>query len=249
MRSDQPFLGTEALASGRFGPRTLLSKNDRIYRDVYLSKAAELTAATRAVAAWLWSGRQATMGGQSAAALYGTEWIDAQLPAEMFRRNGKPAGKIVTHRDELLGHEVTTVDGINVTTPARTAFDLGRRGPFVESVIRVDALGRATRLDPVSVYDVIADHPGARGLVQLRRVLSVTDAGAESPKETRTRLVLIDGGLPRPQTQIRVDEWRIDMGYREFKVGIEYDGAQHWTNPTSEPTTSNGMRSCWPAAG
>jgi very-short-patch-repair endonuclease len=58
------------------------------------------------------------------------------------------------------------------------------------------------------------------------------DGGAESPQETRTRLVLIDAGLPRPQTQIIVAPWRIDMGWEEFRVGVEYDGAQHWTDHT-----------------
>lgn len=67
-------------------------------------------------------------------------------------------------------------------------------------------------------------------------MLSLVDGGAESPQETRTRLALIDAGLPRPQTQIRVlDEYgdfvaRIDMGYEDLRVGIEYDGPQHWTN-------------------
>ena len=62
-------------------------------------------------------------------------------------------------------------------------------------------------------------------------MIDVMDGGAESPQETRTRLVLVDAGLPRPRTQIVVDDWRIDMGYEEFKVGIEYDGVQHWTDP------------------
>ncbi len=59
------------------------------------------------------------------------------------------------------------------------------------------------------------------------------DSGAESPQETRTRLLLIDAGLPGPQTQIVVrDEYgvplaRIDMGWEEFLVGVEYDGPQH----------------------
>lgn len=72
---------------------------------------------------------------------------------------------------------------------------------------------------------------------QLRRVLALVDAGAESPQETRTRLALIAGGLPRPQTQIMVqDDWgrvlaRIDMGWKEWLVGIEYDGPRHWTDP------------------
>lgn len=74
--------------------------------------------------------------------------------------------------------------------------------------------------------------------MQLREVLALMDGGAESPPETRTRLVLIDAGLPKPQTQILVHgnfgarrSARIDMGYAEFKVGVEYEGAQHWTDP------------------
>lgn len=168
----------------------------------------------------------------------------------MFRRNGKkPASKIVIHRDELLAHEVTSVRGIDVTTPARTAFDLGRRGPFVEAVIRVDALGRATRLDPSSVYDVIAEHPGARGLVQLRRVLSVTDAGAESPQETRTRLVLIDGGCRnrrhRSAWTTGASTWAIASSKSASSTTVPSTGRI----PSSEPTTSSGTRSCRPAAG
>jgi hypothetical protein len=63
------------------------------------------------------------------------------------------------------------------------------------------------------------------------------DGGAESPQETFARLVLIDAGLPPPRTQFRVfDEYgqfvaRLDMAYDEVKVGIEYDGPQHWTDP------------------
>lgn len=63
------------------------------------------------------------------------------------------------------------------------------------------------------------------------------DGGAESPQETVARLALIDAGLPAPQTQVRVfDEYgqfvaRLDMAYPDVKVGIEYDGPQHWTDP------------------
>ena len=82
-------------------------------------------------------------------------------------------------------------------------------------------------------------HRGVRGLVQLRQALHLVDGGAESPYETKTRLVLLSGGLPRPPTQIEVrNEWgvaiaRIDMGWEEWKVGVEFDGAQHWTDPAA----------------
>ncbi len=96
---------------------------------------------------------------------------------------------------------------------------------------------RASGFTVDEVQPLIEAHRGARGMKQLRQALPLVDAGAESPQETRTRLVLIEGGLPRPQTQIVVhNEWnwvlaRIDMGWQEWLVGVEYDGPQHWTDP------------------
>jgi hypothetical protein len=84
---------------------------------------------------------------------------------------------------------------------------------------------------------VMAAHPGARGLPRLRGVLPLMDGGAESPQETVARLALIDAGLPAPVTQFRVVDGygqfvaRLDMAYPEYRVGIEYDGPQHWTDP------------------
>lgn len=226
-----PFLGTEALAAGNVTRRTLASRHNAIHRNVYMPKGQELTATTRAKAAWLWSGRQATLAGLSAAALYGSKWIDPQLPAELYRRNGKRVDGILIHRDELYDDELALVRGISATTPARTAFDLGRRKGRERAVIRLDALGQATGLRAADVAPLVERHRGVRGLVQLREVLDLMDGGAESPQETRTRLVLVDAGLPRPKTQICVGDWRIDMGYEDFKVGVEYDGEQHWTDP------------------
>lgn len=226
-----PFIGTEAIARGERTRRTLERDCDRLYRDVYIGKGHLLTPADKALGAWLWSRRQATVAGLSASALHGAQWIDIDESAELYRRNGKPVAGIVIHRDELLDEEHTTIRGVNATTPARTAFDLGRRGQRTMAVVQVDALANATGLAPDDVYPLIGGHKGVRGLLQLREVLDLMDRGAESPQETRTRLVLVDAGLPKPETQIRVGKWRIDMGYREFKVGVEYDGEQHWTDP------------------
>ena len=227
-----PFIGTEALARGTVTRRTLRSRCEPVHRNVYVPKGVDLTAVTRAEAAWLWSGRQATTAGFSAAALYGTQWIDPWLPAELYRRNGKPVDGIVIHRDELFDDEIRLVRGIPATSPARTAFDLGRRGRRTPALIAVDALANATKLQSSDVLPLVGRHRGVRGLVQLREVLDLMDSGAESPQETRTRLLLVDAGLPRPQTQIVVGRWRIDMGWEEFKVGVEYDGPQHWTDPS-----------------
>ncbi len=80
---------------------------------------------------------------------------------------------------------------------------------------------------------MLADrHRGARGVSRLRTALDLTDSGAESPQESRLRLIIVGGGLPPPETQIEFRDLRIrvDMGWREWKVAVEYDGVQHWTD-------------------
>jgi hypothetical protein len=232
-----PFIGTEALAAGTVTRRTLASRHDMIYRNVYLRKGLELTPQRRAVAAWLWSQRNATIAGLSAAALHGSQWIDPELPAQLIRSEACDVDGIVIHRGRLRDDEICIVDAKPVTTPARTAFDLGRQDRLETAIIRVDALANATGLKPVDVERLAETRRGARGMVQLRPVLKLMDGGAESPQETRTRLLLIAAGFPKPQTQIIVvDEYgsfvgRVDMGWAKWKVGVEYDGPQHWTEP------------------
>ena len=233
---DWPFLGTEAIASGVATKRTLRSRYEMIYRNVYVPEGVAITPADRAVAAWLWSDRCATVAGVSAAALFGTRWLDPHAPAELIRTETASNG-IVVHRDRLLDDELCRVRGIAVTTPARTAYDLGRRPGLSKAVIRLDALANATGLRAADIEVVAGRHPGSRGVVQLRQALQLMDAGAESPQESRTRLLLVDADLPRPQTQITVRDStgrfvsRVDMGWEEWKVGVEFDGAQHWIDP------------------
>lgn len=226
-----PFVGTDAVRTGFLTERELRRSCTRIYRNVYQRRGAEPTARDRALAAWLWSGKDAVVAGNSAAALLGAEWVDPHAPAELITDRKRPPPLIITRNETLHAGETTKVNGISVTSPARTAFDLGRRRGFETAVIRIDALARATGVAVADVQPLMDTHRGARGMKQLRRVLPLVDAGAESPQETRTRLVLIAGGLPRPQTQIVVGNYRIDMGWEEWLVGVEYDGPQHWTDP------------------
>jgi hypothetical protein len=232
-----PFLGSEALAAKAVPERAMRALYEAVYPGVYVPWGVELTARQRACAAWLWSRRRAVVAGNSAAALLGTKWVSPTLDAELVHDNRKPPARILVRTDTLAPREIQVVDGIAVTTPARTAFDIGRRTTSrLQAIQRLDALTNATDVTLTDVEAVIAEHSGARGLVRLLRVLPLVDGGTESPQETRTRLVLIDAGLPRPQTQIRVfDEYgdfvaRIDMGYENLRVGIEYDGPQHWTD-------------------
>jgi hypothetical protein len=232
-----PFIGTEALAAGAVNRYQLATRYDLVFRNVYVPKGQALTPVDKAVAAWLWSGRRATAAGLSAAALHDTLWIDARLPAQLNHRHRHKTEGILLHSGKLTDDEVCTANGVPATTPARTAFDLGRRRGRTTAVIRLDALIQATNLKPIDVEALADRHRGARGIVQLREAIVLSDRGAESPQETRTRLVLTDAGLRPKRTQIEVFDrfgefvHRIDMGWDDWLVGVEYDGAQHWTDP------------------
>jgi very-short-patch-repair endonuclease len=226
----QPFLGSEALRSGAVTRGQLRARYRAVFRGVYIPKDAELTAATKARAAWLSTG--AVLCGRSAAAALGTKWLDGAAPAEILRvdRRGQPG--ILAHSYSLAADEVRTVAGMRVTSAARTAFDIGRAMPTVKAVPILDALLNATGIKPAHVSAVADRHPGARGIRRLRAALELVDGGAESPQETRLRLLLIRAGLPKPETQIEFPNLRIrvDMGWREWQVAVEYDGIQHWEN-------------------
>jgi hypothetical protein len=235
---DWPFLGSEALAAKALPERVMRTLYEPVYPGVYVPAGIDLTAVQRARAAWLWSRRRGIVAGQSAAALLGAKWSDPLAPAELVHANRRTPSSIRVHTDTLLDDEVIEVDRILVTTAARTAFDIGRRAPRMLAVQRLDALASAAGITSADVEWIAARHPGARGTRRLLDVLPLVDGGAESPQETRTRLALIDAGFPKPQTQITVlgecgaFVARVDMGWEEWRVGVEYDGAQHWTDRT-----------------
>jgi very-short-patch-repair endonuclease len=225
-----PFVGSQALERGTVTRRQLRTRYRRVFRDVYISRDAELTARAKARAAWLSTG--ATLAGMSAAAVLGTKWLDAAAPAEIVRADRHGQRGILVRSYELPDDEVCTVGGIRVTTAARTAFDIGRGLPVVKAVPILDALLNATGIKPAEVLTLADRHRRARGIRRLRGALELADGGAESPQETRVRLLLVAAGLPKPETQIEFRDLhiRVDMGWREWKVAVEYDGIQHWEN-------------------
>lgn len=236
MDEDWPFRGAEVLRAGSLTARELIRYYTAVYPGVYAPRGIELAATQRARAAWLWSRRSGVIAGISASATLGAKWIDPDVPAELVHGNRRPPAMLTVHSDRLLAHETTEVHGMTVTTAARTAFDIGRRLPVTEGVQRLDALIAATNLKVSEIQAVADQHRGARGLCRLRATLALVDGGAESPYESLVRLMLVQAGLPQPETQIHVvDEWGstvayLDIGWREYRVAVEYDGAQHWTD-------------------
>lgn len=231
----QPFIGSEALAAGRLNRHGLRTHYRAAHPNVYVPGQASLRLGERTIAAWLWSGRHGIVAGAAAAALHGTRWVDDDVPVELVHANPRSPDGVISRRETLLDDEVQTLtgqdSGMLVTTPERTAFDIGRHERPRSAVARLDALARATRLDVAAVAALALRHPRMRGLRQLEWALGLVDRGAESPRETYLRLLLTDAGLPPERTQIPVPTadvtYYLDMGWPDVMVAAEYDGEHH----------------------
>ncbi|MGV9800285.1 endonuclease domain-containing protein [Mycobacterium sp. NPDC003449] len=228
-----PFIGTEALASGALTRYELRRYYRAVMPNVYVDRRIALTLHQRTCAAWLWSQRQAIVAGLAASALHDAKWVGDGAPIELIWANARTPEGVIARADLLLPGESQSRAGLSVTTPERTAFDIGRRGRLNEAVSRLDALANATDFKAVDVLALADWHPHARGLRQLESALDLYDAGAQSPQETWLRLMIVNEGYPRPQTQIPVPgpngrpRYYLDMGWEEHMLAVEYDGVQH----------------------
>ncbi|WP_188830062.1 DUF559 domain-containing protein [Nocardia camponoti] len=237
-KQTEPFIGSWAVEAGVMTRWELRKNFARVAPNTYVPRGHQMDAIDRAKAAVHWTKGQGVLIGRSAAALHGTKWIADDTRAEIAVRTFRRTPEwISATQHRIPSADRCFVGDYPVTTPIRTAFDLSCRLPEHEAVPVLDALCRATALTPGAVIDFCDQHPGERGCAIARTTLAHVDPGAESPPESLTRLCIVNSGLPAPETQIVIrDQFgafiaRIDMGWREARVGVEYDGAQHWTDP------------------
>jgi hypothetical protein len=143
---------------------------------------------------------------------------------------------LIVRQVRLADDEHLTRGGLAMTAPLRTAYDLARGCPLVEAVVAVDALAGRFGFTGVDLRAFAERYPGARGTLRLEDVVGLVEPAAESAMETRLRLVLVHGGLPRPVVQHLVADERarivarVDLAYPEALVAIEYEGADHFTD-------------------
>ncbi|OPX09536.1 type IV toxin-antitoxin system AbiEi family antitoxin [Mycobacterium sp. AT1] len=227
----QPIVGSEVIRDGRLTRGRLRWNYTAVHPRVYVPNGVEQTVLTNAHAAWLWTTRRGVIAGRAAAAMHGAKWVDASTPIEVVTAHTRPRPGVIVREERIGADEITEVSGLPVTTPARTALDLGRHLPRNVAVAHLDALAAATGVTATAALELASRYRGARGVRRARIALALMDSGAQSPKETWLRLILVDDGLPAPRTQIEVSDGVarafIDMGYDEPKVGLDYEGAHH----------------------
>ncbi|CAH0164834.1 hypothetical protein SRABI26_01044 [Arthrobacter sp. Bi26] len=155
------------------------------------------------------------------------------------RREGVVGHTVLAFDDELM-----VLDGIRMSTPARTWLDLARILPLDDLVAMGDQLvrrprpGLESRTEPWTTLPelntMLKRHPKLKGIVKAREATALIRPGADSAPETFLRLALTAAGLPEPELQLRIvpeDPYSpaADLGYRAQRVAIQYDGGHHLT--------------------
>lgn len=234
---DDVFRGTDVLRHGLLTRAQLRGMRwRRLRQDVYCDAGTPLTHQLMARAVALCAPPQAVFGGLTAASWWSTRGplatpddpVEVVLPPTV-RWNPGPG---VVVRQASTSGDVVTDGRLHYTDRTRTALDLIRRGPLDDAVVLLDRLvhHRVTFLDDVQI--AAGRLPRCRGSAQARRVAELADGLAQSPPETRLRLLIHRSGLPIPVAQLEIRSDRrfvaqVDFAFPAQKLAVEYDGAWH----------------------
>lgn len=126
--------------------------------------------------------------------------------------------------------DVVEIAGLQVTSPLRTSWDLGRTRWLENSVSALDAMLRLEKFAPDDLIAGVERFRGMRWVTTLRTAASLADARAESPGESVLRLRGLEARLRLvPQLEVWSDGTfiaRLDLADETLKLGLEYDGEE-----------------------
>lgn len=227
---DAPFAGSR---SGLTRQQLRGHRYTRLTRDVYrltTSGDADLAGRCRAL---LVAVPDAAVSHDTAAALH-------RLPAGSVPlvHLTRPAGRAPVRRPDVVPHvrqlpddDVVLREGVRVTTPVRTFLDLSATLRLAETVELADAVARRVGID--ALRDGVSAAPRRRGLARARAAVRLADPGAESPGESRARLLLHEAGMLGLRHGVVVRDqdggWLAapDLADPAARVAVQYDGLVH----------------------
>lgn len=211
----------------------------RVLRGVYVGAGVADTIETRVASMALVVGRHVIICDRTAAWIHGVDvfgYDDLEVLAEVetcsLRGRGRPSRSGVDGRSrDLKPRDIMDLGLIRVTTPLRTALDLGCCLGRHRALGAIDLLIGGHEITRGELARELPRFVGRRGVVQLRQLIPLADGRSESIRESWIRLDIIDAGLPMPELQYwvvidGVPTYRLDLAYPHHRIAIEYDGEE-----------------------
>jgi very-short-patch-repair endonuclease len=206
-----------------------------VHRGVYAVGRPQLTRLGTLMAAVLSCGPSAALSHEQAGEVYGIRrrrvgQVEVTVPHALRKRHG-----VHLHRRGLRADELTTWHGIPLTTPVRTLVDLAARLSRGELEAAVNEADRLGLVDPEGLREALAGMAGRRGVATLRTLLDRrTFTLSDSELERRFRPLAKRAGLPAPQTQRRVNGFRVDFYWPDLGLVVETDGLRYHRTPAQQ---------------
>ncbi|HVX47207.1 MAG TPA: DUF559 domain-containing protein [Mycobacteriales bacterium] len=200
----------------------------QVFRGVYAISSEHLSPADRIAAAMISAGPGLVAAENSAAELHACGILEEEITLYGSpRRKYRSQPQLRIQAASLDAVDITERAGLPCTTADRAVVDLARTRRRIDALPVIDAALRAGICTRRSLVLEVLWHHGLRGVVQARELIELGDGLAESPMESRLRLVVIDGELPTPVLQFPVGPFRFDLAWPQFRVAAEYDGIVH----------------------
>jgi hypothetical protein len=200
----------------------------RVHRGVYSVGTPLLGANGKRMAAVLACGPHAVLSHRAAAGLWALrpdnrERIDVTVPCQ----TGRKRKGIQTHQCIFHPADVTTEDGIPVTTVARTLLDLADVLPQRGVERAVDQAERLRLFDLRAVDDVLSHANGRRGAARLVAAIAAEPAFTRSYLEELFLAICRSAGVPHPESNYQTLGVEIDFCWPERQLAAEVDS---WTD-------------------
>ena len=208
-----------------------------LYPGVYAVGRREVTVHGRWTAAVLACGDGAALSHETAAALWqmrrrGPREIHVSVP---FPRNPSHPGIHPHRRKALAPSDLTERHGIPVTTPACTLIDLATSLPRDELEAAINKADKLDLIDPDELRDALDATPPRPGVRTLRTILDRhTFTLTDSWLERRFLPIARAAGLPRPQTQVYVNGFKVDFYWPGLGLVVETDGLRYHRTPAEQ---------------
>lgn len=200
----------------------------RLVRGVYVDATAPPSVEVRAEALGLVVGAQQVVIGLTAAWLHGVELEGSAPPIEVHGR-GRVVPRYAARPVRYAAHDVEQVGPVRVTTPLRTALDLGRHLSAERAITALDGLLGLGRFSHTALMAELVRFGGQRGVAQLRELAAVADARAAGPAESVLRLRWLGGRLPTPTPALSLpgpgtSRVRLALGLETHRFGAVLSG-------------------------
>jgi hypothetical protein len=248
-----------ALGITRHTLRRLVSEKAvrRLLLGVYVRSDIELTLQLRAQAVAAVVPEHHVLCDRTAAWIHGIDtrtYAEHDIPPPIdvcALRGHEPCARagVVGRTRDLAPEDVMVIEDVRVTTPLRTALDLGCLLWRREAMAALDAFARMHGLSGEQMRTRAMRYRRRRGVIQLRELIELVDARAESARESWLRLAIHDAGLvmPEPQFWVEIDgvkAYRLDLAYPRARVAVEYDGWEAHER-TEEQRENDRKRRTW----